>query len=310
MVLGAGIAAAACAAPTRRLTPRVVEDPLVLPRRLASFAVDAGVSRHEPAGNRSFLGGASFRMGLTDRLEWTDLLSLRYALLDDRPADGRPARPLSLAVRAGLLGFGYSSASGIIVVPTASVDALKHVGDRWALSLSAAWTASWVERRGTYDPSYTVNQTSHTIMALSVSATVTRQLSERVALGVFVTGFEDIDCPGSCRFVARGANAGLFAGVRPWHWLTLSAGPSAGVRQRTETVVLVTPSAPPSILRASTNGCACSAWRRSTGEARRPPASRRAGAPRRSLAPPPSGTCGTARPPRPSTPPASARSRR
>jgi hypothetical protein len=239
------LAVAACAPPSRRLTPRIVEDPIVVPARMMSVSVNPYVTHHEPTDQRVFSLRLWFRYGITDRLEWVDVLSLRYALLDDRPADGRPARPLSLAVRAGLLGFGYSSVSGFIVVPTASVEALKHVSDRWALSLSAGWTASWVERRGTFDPSYMdVDQTSHTAMVLSVRAAATRQLSERVALGVSVTGFEDVDCPGSCRFVARGASAGLFAGVRPWHWLTLAAGPSAGVRQRTETIVLVTPVGP------------------------------------------------------------------
>ena len=102
------VALAACAALTRRLTPRVVEDPIVLPARMASASMTGFGQHYEPTDVRRTGAVLGLRFAFTYRLEWVDLLSLRYALLDDRPVDGRPARPISLAVRAGVAGFGYS----------------------------------------------------------------------------------------------------------------------------------------------------------------------------------------------------------
>src|SRR5262245_66427597 len=95
-------ALAACAAPSRRLTPRVVEDPIVLPKRLASVSMQIGYTHYEPtnAGGERIVPG--FRVGLTDRLEVAGL-GLRFAILDDRPADGRTPMPFSLAMHAGVV---------------------------------------------------------------------------------------------------------------------------------------------------------------------------------------------------------------
>ena len=51
-----------------------------------------------------------------------------------------------LAVRAGAFGLGFSSTGGFIVFPLLSVQTLKHIGDRWALSLSVDWFGGWLER--------------------------------------------------------------------------------------------------------------------------------------------------------------------
>src|SRR3954468_16362644 len=204
----AASALAACAAPSRRLTPRVVEDPIVLPRRMASVSVGGYVRHFEPTNTRVDGVPVTFRFGITDRLEWDDLLSLRYALLDDRPADGRAPRPLSLAVRAGVRGIGYSSMEGMIVLPIISVDALKHVGDRWALSLSADWEAQWIQDPVIFIPAYSgsLGYSSRTWSELGFGAAVTRQLSERIALGAGASVFQASDCASpTCAWVRRGA---------------------------------------------------------------------------------------------------------
>src|SRR6478752_4888286 len=101
-VVLAAITVAACAAPSRRLTTRIVEDPITLPRRMASGSINVTAIHHEPTDAQEVRILPELRYGITDRLEWADLLGLRYAFLDDRPTDGRAPMPLSLALRAGL----------------------------------------------------------------------------------------------------------------------------------------------------------------------------------------------------------------
>src|SRR3954470_21535756 len=150
----AAITIASCAAPSRKLTTRIVEDPITLPKRMASASINVTAIHYEPTDAQGILTTPGLRLGITDRLEWADLLSLRYAFLDDRPIDGRAPMPLSLALRAGLFGIGYSSLEGLFLVPIVSLDALKHVSDRWALSLSVDWTAQWVSRPFSWTPAY------------------------------------------------------------------------------------------------------------------------------------------------------------
>lgn len=236
-VVLAAIAMAACAAPSRRLTPRIVEDPIVLPRRMASVGLHAFAAHYEPTDvrrNNLLLG---FRYAFTDRLEWVDLLSLRYALLDDRPVDGRPARPISLAVRAGATGIGYSSFNGLIVLPAASVEALKRIADRWALELSVNWLAMWQQRGSSLFPSppytSTLGYAGNTASSLTFRGGATRQLAERVALGASASVTQTTGCLSpTCAWVSRGGVAALTVSVRPWHWVTLAAGPYVGYRYR------------------------------------------------------------------------------
>jgi len=226
-------AIAACAPPSRRLTPRVVEDPIVLPRRMASLSAGGFVAHYEPTDARRGDALLGFRYAFTDRLEWVDLLSLRYALLDDRPVGGGPARPMSLAVRAGVTGMGYSSSIGFIVLPVASVEGLKHIADRWALQLSLNWSAQWVQRHTFASPSYTpvVGYSAGSASSLVLRGAVTRQLAERVAVGASASVIQTAGCfTPTCAWVSRGAVAGLTVSVRPWHWVTLAAGPYVGVR--------------------------------------------------------------------------------
>ena len=235
------LAAWACAAPSRRLTPRVVEDPIVLPKRMASVSSEISFVHYEPTDFQGTFGVPGFRFGLTNRLEWVDL-GLRFAILDDRPADGRTPMPFSLAVRAGLMGIGYSSAEGMIVLPVASLSALKHVADRWALSLAAGWRAQWVERTSFFaiTPAYgrTLSYSGRRGSTITLSGAVTRQLSERIALGISPAVSQTNDCVDpTCGWVSQSASGAVFVSVRPWDWLTVSAGPDVGVRHRPDAVL-------------------------------------------------------------------------
>jgi hypothetical protein len=240
----AAVALAACAPPSRRLTPRVVEDPIVLPKRMASVSTEISFRHYEPTDAQGTIGVPGLRFGLTNRLEWADL-GLRFAILDDRPADGRTPMPFSLAVRAGLIGIGWSSAEGWIVLPVASLTALKHVADRWALSLAAGWSAQWVEQTSFFGitPAYsrTLTYSGRRRSTITLSGAVTRQLSERIALGIAPAVAQSNDCVDpTCGWVSQSASGSLFVSARPWDWLTLSLGPAVGVRHRPDAALPTT----------------------------------------------------------------------
>ena len=231
----AAITVASCAAPSRKLTTRIVEDPITLPKRMASASINVTAIHYEPTDTQGVLTTPGLRFGITDHLEWVDVLGLRYAFLDDRPADGRAPMPLSLALRAGVLGIGYSSAEGMIVLPTMSLDALKHVGDRWSLSLSLDWTAQWVARPFGWTLRYNdaLFYSARRFSFLTLSAAVTRQLSDRVALGVGSSVDQYTDCVSPfCDWKSRSAGVSVFVGVRPLWWLTMVVAPAVGVRER------------------------------------------------------------------------------
>ena len=235
-----GVGVASCAAPARRLTTRVVDDRIVLPRRMASISLDGRYFDYKPTDARGGTLTPGFRFGITDRLEWDDVLSLRYAILDDRPVDGRAPMPLSLAVRAGTYGIGYSSMEGMILLPVASVHALKHVGDRWALSARASWEAQYVTTPGAFTPAYseTLHYWSRRSSIVGIRADAVRQLDDHVAvgLGAGVDQYNDCVSP-TCGWVSQGAGASVRVIVRPWHWVTVAGGSSAGVRHRPDALL-------------------------------------------------------------------------
>jgi hypothetical protein len=205
---------------------------------MASVTMGATAVHYEPTDAQGVRWQGAIRYGITDHLEWADLLGLRYAFLDDRPADGRAPMPLSLALRAGLRGFGWSSLDGMIVQPIVSLDVLKHVADRWALSLGADWVAQWVEHPSgifPYTPGYSGSLAywSRDWSTIALRAEVMRQLTPRFALGVVPTVAQSTDCVDpTCDWKSRSGSVALMAGVRPLSWLTVRLAPAAGVRNR------------------------------------------------------------------------------
>ena len=131
----------------------------------------------------------------------------------------------------------------MIVLPTVSLDALKHVRDRWALSLSVDWTAQWVSRPFGWTPAYndTLAYSSRRFSFLTLSAAVTRQLSDRVALGIGPSVDQATDCVSPfCDWKSRSARVSLFVGVRPLWWLTVLIAPAIGVRERPDAALPTT----------------------------------------------------------------------
>jgi hypothetical protein len=232
------VAIASCAAPSRQLTTRIVEDPITLPRRMASASLSVTGIHYEPTNTQGVFGTPGLRFGITDHLEWVDLLGLRYAFLDDRPVDGRAPMPFSLALRAGAFGIGYSSTEGMIVLPVVSLEALKHVGDRWALSLWSEWRAQWVAHAaGWFTPTFNdaLFYSARRFSFLSLGASATRQLSDRVALGIAPSVERATSCVSpTCDWKWRSASVSVFLGVRPLSWLTVHVAPQVGVRERAD----------------------------------------------------------------------------
>jgi hypothetical protein len=113
-------------------------------------------------------------------------------------------------VRAGAFGIGYSSAEGMIVLPVVSAGLLRHVDDRWAVALSASWTAQWTQHAYGWTPAYndTLVYLSRRRSALALGAAVTRQLSARVALTVGPSVAQMTDCTSpACDWKSRSAAA-------------------------------------------------------------------------------------------------------
>jgi hypothetical protein len=68
---------------------------------------------------------------------------------------------------------------------------------------------------------------------ITLSGRVTRQLSERIALGIAPAVAQTNDCiDPTCGWVSQSASGSVFVSARPWDWLTVSLGPDVGVRHR------------------------------------------------------------------------------
>ncbi len=122
-----------------------------------------------------------------------------------------------------------------MLLPAASLDALKRIGDRWALSLSLDWTAQWVARPFGWTLRYNdaLFYSARRFSFLTLTAEVTRQLSDRVALGVGTSAAQGTDCVSPfCDWKSRSAGVSVFVGVRPLWWLTMVVAPAVGVRER------------------------------------------------------------------------------
>jgi hypothetical protein len=242
------LVAAGCAAPSRRLSPRQVEDPVVLPRRMASASIGGYATHYWPTGlDRADVTIPAIRLGITDRLEWTNVLSLTYAFLDDSPGGPSPGAPLSVALRAGFNGIGYSSIEGMIVQPLASIELQKHVADRWRFWMHVGWQASWASRSPPqiFSDGRTLTIGTRDSSQIGASVGVIRQLVDRLALGASVSVGQVQRCVDPfCDWVTRGVAGSLTLSFRVKHWLTLSVSPSAGVRGRPAVIPPQSPELP------------------------------------------------------------------
>jgi hypothetical protein len=235
-----------CGTPSRQLTTRIVDDPMVFPRRMLSMSVQGEVGQQpRPQFFWSVIPGVQY--GLSDRLELDDLLSVRWAVLDDAPqspdSDRRRDR-LSLAVRGGVQGVGVSSLSGFIVLPVASAEVGKHLGQETWVSARLAWEAEWAESPGLRSGSYTdvLWPSDMRRSWTGLDATALRQLSQHVALqvGLGVHQLQACTFPG-CAWAARGGTIRMGPLIRPVRWLTLGLGVYAGARYRPSGIVVVHP---------------------------------------------------------------------
>jgi hypothetical protein len=239
---------AACATPSRRLSSRVVEDPIALPQRMAEVDATAMVTGYRRGGETATSYPSGFSLGLTDRLEWEGLFSLKYALLDDSPgrSDQATPRPMSLAVRAGVIGFGHIGADGWILLPLISLQTQKHINGLWLLGATAALSGRWssampVSNDQLSRSSLWPEDSTWSEWWLGLAAT--RQVTSRVALGVAGGAGQVQGCllP-SCIWQAREVSGNLRFLLRPTSWLTLALYPGAGFRFRPGT--LATPIGP------------------------------------------------------------------
>jgi hypothetical protein len=237
--LALAVAVLGCGTPSRRLTTRLVDDPMVLPRRTLEMALAGDVGqRPRPRFEWNVLPTVTY--GLTDRLELDDLLSLRWAVLDDAPlpvGDQRQRNRLSLAVRGGLRGIGYGDLSGWMLTPLATVELAKHLGTNTRVALAARWEGAWTEQQ----PALWSEPTYHSDLwpggqrtsGVWLDADAVRQLGDHVALnvGVGVHQLEACTFP-ICTWASRGGAVWLGPSVRPRHWLSLALHVFAGARYR------------------------------------------------------------------------------
>jgi hypothetical protein len=234
-----------CAAPSRHLTNRQVEDPIVHPRGLASVAASGTYTSASIARDATALD-LVIRYGITDRLELRNL-SLGYAFLDDAPSpDGRKRDPLALMLRAGVEGFGWSSIDGAILIPTLVLAARKHLGTRLYLWGDLGWTAWWASSPGQRPYPYNAwlwpGGNSSRVVA---SAGGLVQLVDRVALSLGGHADQLRACVfTSCDVTSRALMG--FAGVwfRPLRWMDVSVFGTLGHRQRVAPPVVPAPADP------------------------------------------------------------------
>jgi hypothetical protein len=228
------VALLGCGTPSRHLSTRIVDDPMVLPRRMLSMGLTGDVSQR-PRVSPNFVANIDY--GLGKRVELASLMSVRWAILDDAPVPegDRPPDRLSLAVRGGAQGIGASSVEGLFVLPIASVELRKHVGAQARVSLRGTWEGKWVESPAGWFEGYRDDlgpATSRT-SSVSVAADVLRQLGDHVALGVGASAHQLQPCTfASCTWTARGGELWLGPHVRPRRWVTLALHLFAGGRYR------------------------------------------------------------------------------
>jgi hypothetical protein len=245
----ASVSALGCATPSRHLTTRAVDDPMSLPRGLLAFSIDGAVDQLHPTGATTWIVAPRFAYGLTDRLE-LNRVGLRYAFLDDAPPPiaATPRRLLSLAARAGINGFGFSSSEGVIVLPQVLVDGRKHLGARAYVWGDVDWHAVWVStpqpKAAAYTASLWPDASRTSELAVDVGGVI--QLVNHLTMDASVGGHElYASTIPSWTSAARGLTVGLGPALRPRPWLSFFVGAYAGARWRSEGLMVVASPAEP-----------------------------------------------------------------
>jgi len=215
----------------------------------ASIAVEP--THYWPDGADVVYSNASFRFGITDRLEW-DLLSFRYALLDDAPTGTTPSAPLSLALEAGLMGIGYSSIDGTILMPEVQLRMAKHLAGRWRFDAGAWWLGFW-SSSGTVHAFFnreTLWVEGRPASQIEIDASATRQLADRFALGLGAHAAQTQTClEVACDWMSRSVWGSLSLSFRPAHWVTLTLATALGTRARSSSFAPISdPDMPPPTL--------------------------------------------------------------
>ncbi len=203
----------ACAAPARRQPLRVVDSPMSLPKRMAALGMWGRTGIEAVKGTRASNFNASFRYGLTNRLELVDVLSLRYTFADDAPTvDGTAPSKISVAVRAGLTGFGASSIEGAVFWPVLQLHLRKRVSpNTYLFSVTSGHSrhATAIAR--------------HSYLFFQSVGSIT-QISARWAWHSSIGASNEVICGSECTRQAPWAKLGTGWSMRPAHWIEF--GPS------------------------------------------------------------------------------------
>jgi hypothetical protein len=127
------VAAAGCHhVPPTRLPERPIDDPVTLPAKTGELGVNWGPRFPDPGSPGHWPIGGGVSIGLSPRLQLDLPLSLVYAVMEERPSDGRPAQPVTLAVGGGLAAFGFGTpVAGAWL--QGELLAKKRLGQRWRI---------------------------------------------------------------------------------------------------------------------------------------------------------------------------------
>jgi len=205
------VATLACGTPSRRLPPRIVDDPLTLPRRMVRVnAIFEATPENEWRRSEDgvFIG---VDYGITDRVTYTLPLILHVLLLDDAPPDSeagkRSLAPVGLVLSGGIAGLGYSSSEVFIVQPFLGLEVSRAMTSRFRVGAVSTWWGSHSRLR------------DHSRMALRLMGT--GQVSQRWAVSARL--FDAIELRSlmpSSRWTRHVVGAGTGVSCRPWHWMT------------------------------------------------------------------------------------------
>jgi hypothetical protein len=215
------VAGAACATPSRRLSTRQVDDPLMYPKHLMSGAAWVGGTISDEHGKRSgYVIPAGLSFGLTDRITVTLPLVIGVGIMDDVPAGQSPTgiasarSPFGLAIISGITGagFGGSPRVGNQVNVRLGLAAAKHIGRSFHLDVATQWNGFWRSSQPDRASIYS---------DLGLMWQLMDHLATR--LGVYnrveMSGFEP-----SRRWTDSIWGSGPDLRYRPYHWLSLGAG--------------------------------------------------------------------------------------